>query len=207
MAWGVYDQRSEGERARQVYRLSPQEMDSLREGDIILRRGYGMVSDYIVKLFDEPYALSHCGLLSRKDGKWQVIHSESSSYFEFEGAQSQELASFVSHSRPGTVMIVRLRAPEEEMAKVTAAAWQVVEQAVVFDYAFDMEDHSQMYCAEMIWKVIDDQLGIDIYDQPGKPRRYNQFANFYDSAHFEVVFNHNPIPAGQAPAMLQAGAP
>ena len=50
-------------------RLTPSQLDSLQEGDIILRRGYGIFSDMIAKrLNDGRFDVTHSGILYRKNG-------------------------------------------------------------------------------------------------------------------------------------------
>lgn len=49
-------------------KLSSAEVAMLCNGDIILRKGFGFVSNKIVEILDETYSLSHCGIVVLDDG-------------------------------------------------------------------------------------------------------------------------------------------
>lgn len=194
--WKLYDQQREKQRLRTEYQLSPAEVSQIQNGDIILRYGYGMVSDYIVNTFNEKYKISHCGVIWRDSANFKVIHSESSSYFSHEGAQAQDFFQFVANSQKNSVMIVRFNKHNgQDLSQISRRARYYLNKKVPFDYAFDMNDSSEMYCAEIIWHVFLDVFNQDIYQIEGKKTNYSQFANFYDPAYFDIVINHHK--AGQ----------
>ena len=57
------------------YSLSGDEKRLFRSGDIIMRRGEGMVSDGIANMLQEPYDVTHCGVILEEKGKLWVVHS------------------------------------------------------------------------------------------------------------------------------------
>ena len=57
------------------YSLSGDEKRLLRSGDIMMRRGEGMVSDGIAKMLAEPFDITHCGLILEEQGKLWVVHA------------------------------------------------------------------------------------------------------------------------------------
>ncbi|HRD53771.1 MAG TPA: YiiX/YebB-like N1pC/P60 family cysteine hydrolase [Flavobacteriales bacterium] len=91
------------------YALSEEEVAMLQPGDIILRRGHGLVSDLISSVLSEEYDVSHCGIVAEHDSALWVIHSVSSSVSEADGMQAHRLQAFVQQSKPSSVIVSRLR--------------------------------------------------------------------------------------------------
>lgn len=189
--WWAYDQFAEAEQVKSTYCLSAEEKAMIQDGDLVMRYGYGLVSDYIVDALNEPFCLSHCGFVHREGDSLIVIHSESSSYLSFEGIQTQDFDDFVKNSRVNSVVVVRFKPPEgRSNSDLIRGAEYYLKKKMVFDYGFNMQDSSTMYCSEIIWHVFKNQFGVDVYEVPGREYTYSQFRNFYNSPNFSVVLNH-----------------
>jgi uncharacterized protein YycO len=189
--WHWYDQKELSKERQNTYTFLASEKEKLRDGDIILRQGFGMVSDYIVNYFDEKYKISHCGIVCKSGDSLYVIHSESSSYFAFEGIQTQNFDHYVAASKPQSVLVVRYnRCDSSELSKISKRGKHYLAQKIPFDYNFDIQDSEQMYCSEIIWHVFLDIFKTDIYQTQQKPANYSQFANFWDSTYFNIIINH-----------------
>ncbi|MBK8228251.1 MAG: hypothetical protein IPK70_13890 [Flavobacteriales bacterium] len=173
------------------YLLSDAEMAELQPGDIILRRGHGLVSDLISSVLSEEYDVSHCGIVAEHDSALWVIHSVSSSVSEADGMQSHRLQSFVGQSKPGSVIVTRLRTAADR-SLIARRAKELLRRKVPFDHDFDLEDTTRIYCSELVWRIIRDDYGIDVFDAPAvgdKAGRY-RFMRLLDTARFEVILNH-----------------
>jgi len=171
--------------------LSADEKKLIRNGDIILRYGHGLVSDYIVNKFEEPYAISHCGIICKNHNNLKVIHSESSSFLSEEGIQVQELDSFTDAGHKNSIIIVRYnRCKPEEFNKITKAAQYYLDKKIPFDYAFNPNDTTTMFCSEIIWHVFKDAFNRDIFLNDKNETDFNQFKNFYDTAQFDIIINN-----------------
>jgi len=181
-----------GEQADTVaYALADEEVALLQEGDIILRRGSGLVSDLIASVLSEEYDVSHCGIVAEHDSALWVIHSVSSSLSEADGMQSHRLQSFVAQSKQGSVIVSRLRTAADR-SLIAARAKDLLRRKVPFDHDFDLDDTTRIYCSELVWRIIRDDYGIDVFDAPAagdKAGRY-RFMRLLDTARFEVVLNH-----------------
>jgi hypothetical protein len=194
LAWFIYNiyNKIELKKEKAVsYFLSNSEKDLIQDGDIVLRYGHGFVSDYIVKTFNEPFSISHCGIVTKSLNKLSVIHSESSSYLSEEGIQEQDFDEFVDAGHKNSVMIVRFnRCPENELYKISERAKYYLDKKIPFDYAFDPKDTEYMFCSEIIWHVFLDSFNKNIFlNQDGKTD-FNQFRNFYNPEDFNVIINH-----------------
>ncbi len=189
--WNYYDQKELLKEKENSYIFLLQEKERIKDGDIILRRGFGMVSDYIVNHFNEKYKVSHCGIIRKSSDSLYVIHSESSSYFTFEGVQKQNFDDYVAASHQNSVIIVRFNnCDTSHLYKVSQRGLYYLSTKVPFDYSFDMKDSTQMYCAEIIWHVFKDVFQTDIYKFENREVNYSQFSNFWDTTYFDVILNH-----------------
>jgi len=175
-----------------TYILNDKDKDLIQDGDIILRYGHGLVSDYIVNSFNEKYSISHCGIINKKEnGEIEIIHSESSSFLLEDGIQRQDFDGFTDAGHKNSVLIVRFnKCKNEDLKKITKRAQYYLDQNIPFAYTCHPEDTTRMFCSEIIWHVFLDVYGVDIFAVNGKERDFNQFKNFYDSSQFDIILNH-----------------
>lgn len=174
-----------------TYKLNDQEKMIIQDGDIILRYGHGLISDYIVNIFNEKYTVSHCGIISEESDNLSVIHSESSSFLSVEGIQRQNFDDFVDASHKNSVIIVRYnKCKPEELSKITKRANIYLKKKIPFDYGFNPNDTTVMFCSEIIWHIFSDEFNIDIFSSPLGETDFNQFKNFWDTTYFDIILNH-----------------
>ncbi|NPA45161.1 MAG: hypothetical protein GXO49_06495 [Chlorobi bacterium] len=174
-----------------TYILSDKEKKLINNGDIILRRGYGMISDYIVNSFNEKYKISHSGIIEKKDGKINVIHSESSSLLKTEGIQKQSLDEFTDAGHKNSVIIVRFnKCSDNEYNKITNRANYYLNKKIPFSYTLKPKDTTQMFCSEVIWHIFLDEFNVDIFSGKNNKTDFYQFKNFWDTTYFDVIINH-----------------
>ncbi len=179
-----------GPRSGSNYALSAEETALLQDGDIILRRGSGMVSDMIAKLLNEDHDLSHCGVVARRNGNFYVVHAVSNSLSEVDGMQVHPLGRFVAQSKPGSVVVTRLRT-DHDRSGISRRAVHYLKQEVPFDHHFDLADSSKIYCSELIWRIVREEFGVDIFaGATADELAPYRFANFLDPELFEVVLDH-----------------
>jgi len=187
----TYDFRAEQEQSFYKYSISSKEYKLLKDGDIILRYGYGLVSDYIVKTLKEDYYISHCGIIVIKDGKYKVIHSVSQSLSDYDGVQEQSLEKFINHSQVKSIIVTRFKTTDKKRKLISKKAIEYKDRQIPFDHSFNINDSSEIYCSELIWKIILDQFKIDIFpDKSEKTKNYLNFSNFYNPDYFEIIINH-----------------
>lgn len=174
-----------------TYAFSEEEVQLLCDGDFILRRGYGYVSDMIGRFLDEDHRLTHCGVVvEREDGFW-VVHAVSNNVSEVDGMQAHRLADFVRQSQPGSIVVTRFRAPDDRHG-LSRRAVDHLRRQVPFDHHFDLADTATIYCSELLWRIVRDEYGVDVFQQAkDAERRYFGFANFLDPRWFEVVLDHH----------------
>jgi hypothetical protein len=184
------------ENTKQVfYPLSEQEEGLFHEGDIILRRGYGYVSDKIVETQESPYPVTHCAMLIGNPSNWQVIHSLSSSVSPIDGAQVQNLQRFLNESVPNSIIVKRFKTHPDTMAMILNRVKYYAYIQKPFDHEFDKLDTTKFYCTELFQHCFYDILRYDIFENLENTTTmgvYNLNA-FQDSVRFKTIMNHHII--------------
>ena len=182
-----------------AYSLPGYEKELLKPGDIIMRHGYGFVSNTIVKTLGEDNSISHAGIIVKdKNGRLRVVHSVSQTISDFDGVQDVDLNTFVRDSRPNSIMVVRFlpsAGKPETIEGVSRRANFYLEQKIPFDYSFSLDDDSRFYCSEFIVRVLADIFGDSLFDRLYPPGISGldklKFGIFLDSELFEIVINHH----------------
>ncbi len=182
------------------YYLKPEEKALLREGDIIMRRGYGVVSSMISNMNDAPYNLSHCAFLVKEpNGQFSVIHSVSSDLSEIDGMQKQGLDRFTNESVLGTLVVVRHKGGDTLIGHQIANAAKIyLADEIKFDHHFDISDSSTFYCSELIYRVYGDVFKKDCFPERNKTNHpdFITFPAFIDSTKFDLIINHQGDKVG-----------
>ncbi|MCP4439090.1 MAG: hypothetical protein GY810_09125 [Aureispira sp.] len=173
--------------------LPSHELGMLQEGDILLRKGYGAVSDFIALYLDEEYTITHCGfvLLNGYDEP-HILHTASSD--EVDGMYAEPISDFVTASQEKTLAAVRLKkGTATQQKKVLQEAKRLLAKKVPFDMAFDDYDTTKMYCAEMMRYVFMEVYKEDLLDDRAQEYGLDviHMSNFFNPERFEIIFNHN----------------
>lgn len=156
--------------------------DSLQSGDIILRRGYGLVSDLIVARLKDSVDLSHCGILSiDSTGAIQVIHSLSKSVSKFDGMQTCSFEEFIQDARPESLLAVRHTGVDGRLIEKQAIAY--LQQKKPFDHNFNTNDSSAFFCSELPIHIIYNLTGTYLY----KGNQIPPFSVFLNRKYFKEI--------------------
>ena len=181
------------------YKLSKEELGKIQDGDIILRHGYGFVSDMIVEKLGEKYDLSHCAIICKEDTNYKIIHSVSSSLSDIDGVQSQDLKNFVNESQYNSIIVVRYKPPiNKPLSAISRKARYYLSKQIPFDNAFNINDSSEFYCTELLWKVILNEYHDDfMLDENNRRKDHMDFNTFLDSTRFQIIINHQARKSGK----------
>lgn len=146
----------EGENAQIPY-------DSLRNGDIVFRRGCSYTS-YIVLANDDNHDYSHIGIVQKSDSGWCVIHSvndEPDHPTDFDRVKIEKIERFFSPSRATKGEIMHSWLNDSVASIISQQAIQLLKDSVRFDASFNTEEHSELYCTEFIYFLYKN-IGEDI---------------------------------------------
>ena len=132
-----------------------------REGDIVLRCGWGMESRAVVVNGRSTY--SHTGLLHHDEcSGWQVVHAVPGEDTP-EYIKSEAVAQFFQPMRARYGAWLRVNCCDSLAAQATGYALQKVAERVLFDNSYLLDDTTEIYCTELVWQAYLHQ-GIELGD-------------------------------------------
>ena len=133
-----------------------------REGDVVFRNGLGAESRAVVITSHGRY--SHVGLLHRDSAssQWQVVHAVPGED-EPEYIKVEPVAMFFDSYRAQSGAWARIDCSDSVAASAVRYALNKVAEHVLFDNDYLLEDTTQLYCTELVWRSYLSQ-GIDVSD-------------------------------------------
>ena len=170
--------------------LNSRVKERLQNGDIILRYGYGYISDGIIRHLNEKYAVSHCGIIQIQNNGIFVIHSDSNSDEKTEGTQITGLDKFTNQSHPNSIIIVRLKKIDSTAQnKIIDTALKYVSEHTPFDYFFNGDDDKELFCTELVWLSYKKALNRNIFSGDNHQTNLLQFKSLYNIRNFDIIYN------------------
>lgn len=137
--------------------------DLLRDGDVVFRRGVGVLSRAVV-MADKQGHYSHIGIVVKKDDKWKVVHAVPGEP-DFEGdpdrVKMDDLTQFFANERAKTGALMRVSADSILCRQAAYHAFNLYKANILFDHDYNLNDSSRMYCTELI-DFVYKQQGIDL---------------------------------------------
>lgn len=142
-------------------------LDSLRDGDLALRQGTGLDSEAVLRLDSAGGQYSHIGIVVSDNGKWKVVHAvPGESRDGIDRVKIEPIDSFFLSTRAAHGAVMRLRGCSAVAAREAAqSAARLV--GVPFDYNYNWQDTTRLYCTQLI-AVAYSSAGIDLLS--GVPR-------------------------------------
>ena len=132
--------------------VEPKKTDSIydivKDGDIICRLGDRLWSQLFrnTSLIDRRF--SHMGIVCINNGEITVIHAEGHSKSEIDYVNEIPLEDFIRIAR--SIGIYRIKDVEGNL--IPNAAREFL--GVPFDWQFDMDDESKIYCTELLFAIL-----------------------------------------------------
>lgn len=142
-------------------------LDSLRDGDLALRQGTGLDSEAVLRLDSAGGQYSHIGIVVSDNGKWKVVHAvPGESRDGIDRVKIESIDTFFLSTRAAHGAVMRLRGCSAVAAREAAqSAARLV--GVPFDYNYNWQDTTRLYCTQLI-AVAYSSAGIDLLS--GVPR-------------------------------------
>jgi hypothetical protein len=181
------------ENDRDLVRMSSPEMLQLKTGDLIFRKGYGMVSEWVSTYLEHgPYDLTHVGIVMVRPTGVFVAHALSSKKMEVNGVIIQPLNEFLEASNPENILVVRWKNYSSTMdSGLWSSVNTYVREKIPFDKEADYDDSSALYCNEMIVKLWMNELGL--IDPPKnsieKKYRFHNLSVLYEPSSTDIIFS------------------
>lgn len=122
--------------AMRLFRYAPQ------EGDLVFQSlPHNPLIDAIEGCTGSPY--SHCGLVTRKNGKWVVVEAVGP-------VKETPLFSWIRQGRRSGLAVYRLTRERDRIPSMIAEARAMTGRPYDIHYALD---DGAIYCSELIWKA------------------------------------------------------
>lgn len=125
----------------------------LKNGDVILRKGRGIISDGLRRMARQDASFSHAGIVVKSDSGWNVVHCLGGEGAVRDGVLIDPLSDFCSNSTADSIAVVRLSDLPELQDAVAFHAAGLARKAIRFDTDFSLETENDLYCTELIYRV------------------------------------------------------
>jgi hypothetical protein len=123
----------------------------LKDGDLILRLGDGALSPAFTNVSLTDKRFSHLGIVRIRGGKISIISSVGSILKKEKGVEEESLDKFLYGAK--TIGVFRIKFMGE--TAIPAVSDKAVEYInVPFDWNFDLNDESKIYCTELLYVVL-----------------------------------------------------
>lgn len=124
----------------------------LREGDLLFRRGIGVLGRAVVATDDEG-RFSHVGIAVKVDNEWHVVHAVPAER-DFEGdidrVKCEPIESFFDQMRAGNGAVYRVSLAPEQIEVAISNALRLSAEQRPFDHDYNLDDTTELYCTELI---------------------------------------------------------
>jgi len=124
----------------------------LREGDLLFRRGIGVLGRAVVATDDEG-RFSHVGIAVKVDNEWHVVHAvpdEPDFKGDFDRVKCEPIEHFYDEFRAGNGAVYRPNVSNETIAVAVRNALRLSAEQRPFDHDYDLGDTTALYCTELV---------------------------------------------------------
>ena len=126
----------------------------LKEGYIVLRMGQGADSYMLSQLNQKDKTYSHCGIVMMEEGYPFVYHSIGGEDTPDEVLRRDSACFFFSPRHNLALAVVQLDYPTECISKLKNIVSDYYNKKPKFDLKFDLKTDDKLYCAEFVYKAI-----------------------------------------------------
>lgn len=167
------------------------DFSKIENGDIILKHGKGSLSNMIAKKLNEKIPFSHCGILVRQNEYIYIIHSLAKEVSGIDGVQKVGFERFTQDCLPNSMYIVRYKGDTLVRNKIADNAWKLLNNSIPFDYDLNYTDPSRMNCSEMVYHIMLNTTGRDLFEKILINNKMAfSFNSLLDSSDFEIIYNY-----------------
>lgn len=142
-------------RLKQVKEL----VDSIREGDLVLRCGNDMTSESLRDFSLQEKLYSHSGLALLHEGRMHIYSNMAGDINPDEIMRRDPVDSFLTPVNNVVMGVYRFDFSGEEIEKLRSVILEYYQRKLRFDMNFDLTTDDKMYCAEMIAKAVGKATG------------------------------------------------
>ncbi len=185
-----YNTNTQQQERQSTYIFSSKTKQKIHDGDIILRKGFGWVSDKIASHLNEKFDISHCGIIRKKGNALQVLHAESSSILSNEGVQLQNLDDFTKASQKNSIIVLRLKdITPDQIKKIDDLIDFYAKKATPFDYKFDANDSTKIFCTELVHNIYKNATQTHLFVDENNEINLLQFNSLHKNKYIKTIIN------------------
>ena len=137
----------------------------LSDGCVVLRRGNDIISEMFSKLNQTDCSFSHCGIAFQENGKWYVYHSIGGEDNPDQKMKRERYEYFILPSQNKGFGICKLNLKDAHIEKLHLILDSLYRKQIPFDMKFDLQSDDRLYCAEMVYKSIQNATQNDSFFQ------------------------------------------
>ncbi len=129
-------------------------MNNWEEGDVVFRRGNGTKSRAVLSL-DTLGIYSHVGIVVKFDSVFMIVHvvpGERDAGETVDKIKMESPEQFFSPDRAEQGAVARLQTFDSCAVYAARYASKKYESGILFDHDYDLNDSTEMYCSELIWR-------------------------------------------------------
>ena len=136
----------------------------IRCGDLLFRNGNGVESRVVTGMSNGEY--SHIAIAHKGPEGWRAIHAvpgETENARDTDYLKTEPIEEFYKKDRARSGAIATVNCSDEAALTALRYALGKVAQKVAFDHSYSLEDTTELYCTELIYRAYL-QAGIDLAD-------------------------------------------
>jgi hypothetical protein len=133
----------------------------LSDGCLVLRKGNDVISDIFSQLNRNDPSFSHCGIAFFERQQWMVYHSIGGEDNPNQKLRRDSFEKFVIPSDNTGFGICYLQLKKHEIGKLHHIVDSLFQKEIPFDMQFDLQSNDRLYCAEMVYKAIQQAVEND----------------------------------------------
>lgn len=130
----------------------PALISRLEEGDLLFRRGTGVVGRVVTSV-DDRGDYSHVGIVVWHDSLWQVVHAvphEHDYDGDFDRVKIESVERFLGRYPEAKFGHYRVAIGRDSIARAVSNALRLSVLRVPFDHDYDLDDTTRLYCTEFV---------------------------------------------------------
>jgi hypothetical protein len=122
----------------------------IKDGDLVLRADDDLIGLSLRNMNDSDKTYSHSGLLFKEADKRYVYHMMAGEENPSKYMIRDSLENLIDHEKKSCFGIYRYQLKDSQTTHLHQLVQEQYAARLMFDTAFDLKDHSTMYCTEMI---------------------------------------------------------
>jgi hypothetical protein len=127
---------------------------SWQDGDIVLREGKGVISNFMRATSSREKRFSHAGIVIHTRSGPRIFHVIGTSGDPDGGLVADKPEDFCNRNLNKSIMVIRFPLLPDHLVRLRSAVASCSRNPVSFDNNFDLESDHSYYCTEFIYKMI-----------------------------------------------------